>query len=113
MPQMRQHVLPVTQDVPLLCTLTADERTQRSQENCPILTAFQRVEELEDGYALQYSAEQEWIQRLVTFVTQERACCPFLTFELAFEPDSGPIWLRLRGRAEVKDMLRDQWLNLQ
>ncbi len=36
----------------------------------------------------------------------ERQCCSFLTFELLFEPDHGPIWLRVRGSEEVKSFLR-------
>jgi hypothetical protein len=46
----------------------------------------------------------------VSFVAEERACCPFFTFELHYEPNLGPIWLRLRGSAEIKALLRDQWL---
>jgi hypothetical protein len=33
------------------------------------------------------------------------ACCPFFTFELTFEPDSGPIWLRVRGQEGVKEFI--------
>jgi len=40
----------------------------------------------------------------------ERDCCPFFTFELAFAPDHGPVWLRLRGpegaKAVVEAMLQ-------
>jgi|AP95_1055475.scaffolds.fasta_scaffold02774_4 hypothetical protein len=58
--------------------------------------------ELEDGYAFRFSGEGEWAKRLVAFVETERRCCQFFTFELVFEPNRGPIWLRLRGSAEVK-----------
>jgi hypothetical protein len=47
---------------------------------------------------------------VVTFIAEERACCPFFTFELQYEPNLGPIWLRLRGSADIKALLRDEWL---
>ena len=35
----------------------------------------------------------------------ERDCCAFFTFELMFQPQHGPISLRLRGPDGVKDFM--------
>jgi len=96
--------------VALACLLTGEDLAARGEVVRPLMASYQQVQELEDGYAFQFPGESEWIQRVVRFVAEERACCPFFTFELHFEPNLGPIWLRLRGSAEIKDMLRDQWL---
>ena len=36
----------------------------------------------------------------------ERTCCSFFQFELVFELNEGPIWLRLRGAENVKAFIR-------
>ena len=35
----------------------------------------------------------------------QRACCPFFTFALVFEPQQGPLWLHLRGPAGTKEFV--------
>ena len=96
--------------VALACLLTGKDLAARSEVVRPLMASYQKLQELEDGYALQFPGESEWIQRVVTFIAEERECCPFFTFELHYEPNLGPIWLRLRGSAEIKALLRDQWL---
>ncbi|MBI4409686.1 MAG: hypothetical protein HY561_08265 [Gemmatimonadetes bacterium] len=38
------------------------------------------------------------------FILFERGCCPFLRFELEFEP-GGPLWLRIRGPEGAKEFI--------
>ena len=104
--------MPETQQetVPLACLLTGKDLEARSEVVQPLMASYQKLQELEDGYAFQFPGGPEWIQKLVSFVAEERECCPFFTFELHYEPNLGPIWLRLRGSAEIKALLRDQWL---
>lgn len=99
------------QAVPLACLLTGDELKARGEVVQPLMASYQQLQELEDGYAFQFPGEPAWIQRVLSFVTEERQCCPFFSFELQFEPNLGPIWLRLRGSADIKALLRDQWLS--
>jgi hypothetical protein len=96
--------------VPLACLLTGEDLTARSEVVRPLMASHQKMQELEDGYAFQFPGEAEWIQRVVSIIAEERMCCPFFTFELQFEPNLGPIWLRLRGSADIKAILRDEWL---
>ena len=98
------------QTVPLACLLTGDELKARGEVVQPLIASYQQMQELEDGYAFQFPGEPAWIQRVLSFVTEERQCCPFFTFELQFEPNLGPVWLRLRGSADIKALLKDQWL---
>ena len=98
------------QQVALACLLTGEDLKARGEVVQPLMASYQELKELEDGYAFQFPGKPEWIQRLVSFIVEERQCCPFFTFELQFEPNLGPIWLRLRGSAEIKALLRDEWL---
>ena len=98
------------QPVALACLLTGKDLEARGEVVRPLMASYQKLQELEDGYAFQFPGEPEWIQGVVSFVAEERQCCPFFTFELQYEPNLGPIWLRLRGSSEIKALLRDQWL---
>ena len=106
MPDTQQEA----EDITLACLLTGEDLAARGEVVRPLIASYQKLQELEDGYAFQFPGESEWIQRVVAFVVEERKCCPFFTFELQFEPNLGPIWLSLRGSAEIKAILRDDWL---
>jgi hypothetical protein len=57
-----------------------------------------------DGYALRLD-DLDLLPHAIEWISLERRCCPFLRFELTFEPDTGPVWLRLGGGAGVKEFL--------
>ena len=61
-----------------------------------------RVEELGDGYAFKFPGSAGYAGKLVEVIEAERACCPFLSFVLFFEPDGGPISLRVTGPEGAK-----------
>lgn len=67
-----------------------------------------RVEELPDGFGFRFTAAVPWAARALEFVEAEKRCCPFFAFELAFEPNDGPLWLRLRGSDEIKEFIRTE-----
>jgi hypothetical protein len=94
-----------TEDMPIACSLTAGERALRSDEITTLFRGRQEARELPDGYALRFAGDDAWATRLLAFITGERACCPFFTFALVFEPGQGPIWLHLRGPAGTKDVV--------
>jgi hypothetical protein len=50
---------------------------------------------LPNGYAIRFDPEE--FDAVARFVANERKCCPFLTFELTLDPESGPLWLRMTG----------------
>ncbi|MGH2347718.1 MAG: hypothetical protein ACRDG4_21020 [Chloroflexota bacterium] len=97
-------------EVPVACLLNANDLRLRSDQIMrPLFQGRQEVRELATGYALRFPGEAGWASRLLEFIEGERACCPFFTFELIFEPSQGPIWLHLRGpegtKAIVAEML--------
>ena len=60
--------------------------------------------DLENGHAFRFDPDA--LTSLVTFVENERKCCPFLTFDIVVSPGSGPIWLRMTGPAGTREVLR-------
>jgi hypothetical protein len=98
-----------TNELPIACSLSEPELQRRREALASdIYKNFQQVDELRDGYAFRYPAGEEWAGRLLEFITFERRCCPFITFELLFEPGQGPVWLRLRGAAGVKEFISEE-----
>ena len=85
------------QNIPIACNLSVRELGERRVEVEAVMRGICEVKELRDGYALKFPGNDEWAQTLLQLIVQERACCPFFTFELHFEPQEGPIWLQLRG----------------
>lgn len=110
---MQEHVEITPDDIPLACTLTAGERRIREAEIGNIFKSCLEVRELADGYAFRYAGENIWAEKLFHLVMEERDCCPFFTFELFFAPAKGSIELCIRGQAEVKEIVREQFLPLR
>jgi hypothetical protein len=93
--------------IPIACTLTSKELADRRQR--VIKKLFQKAierRELEDGFEFAFAASEAVLAELFEFVTFERQCCQFLTFELAFDLGGGPVHLRLRGRDGAKEAIR-------
>ena len=93
--------------LPIACTLSAAEQAGRREEVTRALFArCRKVSELEDGYAYEFPGGEEQIEALTRFVVAERECCTFFIFELTFEPDRGPVHLRIRGPQGTKEFIR-------
>ncbi len=96
-----------TQNLPIACTLTDEQLAGRREEiDGNITGGVESITELPDGYEFHFSSSEEWAAKLITFVKQERQCCRFLTFELIFQPDEGPISMRLRGPDGAKEFIK-------
>ena len=92
---------------PVACTLSGAERGERQGLLDERLARnLAEVRELPDGFALRYAADPAIVAGLLAVIAAERECCPFFTFELVFEPDRGPLWLRLRGPEGAKEVAR-------
>src|SRR5919112_5275228 len=77
------------------CLLSERDYAIRSEELAGGLFAMvEEVVELPDGYAYRFAGADGPLEFLLEFIAAERRCCPFLSFEIAFEPHGGPLWLR-------------------
>jgi hypothetical protein len=87
----------------IACLLSERDYAIRSEElTGGLLAAVEDVVELPDGYAYRFAGPDSPLESLLEFIAAERRCCPFLSFEIAFEPHGGSLWLRMRGSPRVK-----------
>jgi hypothetical protein len=103
----------MTDDHPIACRLTQPAKARRLanlREN--LFASVMRARETDDGFAFSFSNSAAVVDQLQHLVAFERACCPFLTFELRFPPEPQPIILQLSGNTEIKAFVRDTFLAL-
>jgi len=99
------------ESIPLACQIeNPEQQRQRVAEVRAMFKQATQVEELPDGYAFSFPAEDLWAKQLLDFILFEKNCCPFFTFALIFEAQHGPLQLQLRGSAEVKDIIQAEFL---
>jgi hypothetical protein len=103
---------------PFACNLLAlspAARTRHFDELEPQLRRLKTaVRELANGYAFRFPADSEIVRLLAEWAAGERLCCPFFDIDIRMEPEGGPLWLTLTGRAGTKDFIRadaPEWLN--
>jgi hypothetical protein len=97
------------QESPFACNmlaLDAEGRKRHKVVSERMRAAVEEVQDLPDGYAFRFPAEQSTILLVSEFIARERLCCPFFRFELIAEQEGGPLWLRLRGREGVKEFIK-------
>jgi hypothetical protein len=95
-----------TTELPIACTLTdADFQKRRAGILKTVAGGVLEKQELEGGYAYRFPTDVGWLAALAELITLERACCPFLQFNLRLEPADGPIWLELTGPDGTKAFL--------
>jgi hypothetical protein len=92
-----------------MAALDEEQRRRRKELEERLGASVEEVRELADGYALRLPAESRMVTDAAEFVTYERLCCPFLDFEINVEREGGPLWLRLKGRAGVKEFVRQEF----
>lgn len=93
-------------EIPIACILSGDDLSERQDEAGGLLDQAQQVRELTNGYAFEYPSTEEWANKLLAFIVEERECCPFFTFELVFEANKGSTWLRLGGSPDIKEFIK-------
>ena len=90
---------------PIACQLSPGKYGRRIEDIEDLFSSHTEIRELDDGYAFQFPGDADWAAKLLDFINAERECCQFFTFDLSFEPNQGPIWLRVRGSTEIKAFL--------
>jgi hypothetical protein len=94
-------------NTPIACSLTTVEwRDREATLLAQFRSAVIETEELQQGYAFRLPGDGECIGLIAELIVAERACCPFLAFELAALPNMGPVMVRVIGPAGTKEFLR-------
>ena len=89
--------------------IPSEKRAHYRQLVEALLHAITERRELPDGYSFRVDNEHLTADQLVEWVNLERQCCPFFGFEILWEPENGPVWLRLTGPQGVKDFILDEF----
>ena len=87
--------------------LTTTERARHQDLSRTLLAAVQEKSELRDGYAFRLPASA--LMTAAEWVSFERKCCPFFTFEIEQPKDQGPVWLRITGSEGVKAFIEEEF----
>lgn len=103
-----ETVAPVTlrlSESPIQClpVLSAEELARRDVLTVELRKSVDHVVPIDDGYEVTFS--RPTLAELVEWISLERRCCPFLTFELVFLPDAGGELLRVVGGKGVREFL--------
>ena len=92
------------------CNMLALSPAQRTAHQELIARLFgslaQETHELSDGYAYRFHGEHYPL--VAEFITNERFCCPFLSFGLTVAAHNGPLWLQITAEGDVKPFLREE-----
>ena len=78
-----------------------------------IRSASQETQELSDGFALRMPTIDEWRRTLEEFISFERECCAFLSFEIQEQPADGTLWLRVSGPDGAKEFVRTELMLIE
>lgn len=89
-----------------MLALSTEERKRHLEVTKRIRAITKEERELPDGYGFRFSSEQSSIVLVAEFIARERLCCPFFAFEMAVEPEDGPLWMRMRGAEGVKGFIK-------
>jgi len=99
------------EEVVLACNMSVFNRDQRERyEHLAerIFTSPRSIRELADGYAFELADDPSLLVAVAEWITLERLCCPFLSFELSLAPNDDAT-LSLRGPSGVKEFLRAEF----
>lgn len=99
-----------SEDTPIACDMTAlSDPDRHAQESEALLSEREDERKLAGGYALRFPGTMEYAERALDFVGRERQCCPFLTFEIVFEPEQRGVWLYMGGDETVEAYLEREF----
>jgi len=94
-------------NLPVACSLaTAELREREATLLARFRSGAMETEELEHGYAFRLSGDAESVGLVAELMVAERACCPFLTFEVVALPNMGPLTVRITGPDGTKQFVR-------
>jgi hypothetical protein len=90
-----------------MMALTESDRAVYQEAAQSLLGAVQEKKELRNGYAFRLAPEM--LVTAAQWISFERLCCPFFTFEMDLAKDGGPLWLRITGARGVKAFIRSEF----
>jgi len=95
---------------PIACDLSVlDDPEHHKAETESLFAEREDTRAVPSGVALRFPGTMDYAERLLTFIRGERQCCPFLTFEMIFEPEERGLWLVLGGDEQATSYIQNQF----
>jgi hypothetical protein len=93
--------------IALACKLTDKEQITRMNElHQTIFRKVDKTVERKNSYELIFLQPDGGLSsELFEFIKFEQLCCPWLNFQLNFQPGNGPVSLKMGNSAETKEMV--------
>jgi hypothetical protein len=102
----------MSDEIRIACSLTDEEfREREALLLARFKAAVSETTKLPDGFAFHAPGDKTWISLLAELMVAERACCPFMWFELTAEPNMGRVTLSVTGPAGTKAFLKQLLCN--
>ena len=99
-----------TRESPFACDRTAlspEQRKRHFDELGPQLRALVLdTRELPNGFDFKFPGDRPTFQLIAEWTSGEHSCCPFFDIDLHLDREGGATWIRLTGRAGVKEFIR-------
>lgn len=93
-------------DTRIACDLSALDNPDRHKKRFEALFRDrEEVREVEGGLAVRFPGATRYAERVLDFISRERQCCPFLTFEIAIEHEERGVWLYMGGDDRVEEYI--------
>jgi len=94
--------------IALACKLTDREQIKRMNElHQTIFKKVDKAVEHPKNYELIFQHPDSTLTvEIAEFIHFERFCCPWLLFQLSFQPNEGPISLKMGDSPETKEMVK-------
>ena len=96
----------------LVCNLPADSQAARRVDVFEVLASAMSAKSLADGVELSFPNTDDTASSIFGLVLAERNCCPQFHYEIVFEPNHGPLQLRVRACGEFVQQLQNLYLGL-
>lgn len=92
--------------ITLACILTDKDQIKRMNElHQAIFKKADKAVEHANSYELLFNKPDSSLNKeLFEFIHFEQLCCPWLKFQVSFEPGNGSVSLKLGNSAETKEM---------
>ena len=93
----------------MIGSIPQEERPRYDKLRDEIIKRIDHLKTVEhhDGFTFSFQPDPGIVRKLGDWLTYEQACCPFFRFDLAIEPEHGPITLKISGIEGVKEFLSE------
>lgn len=95
-----------SEDTPIACDLSVlDDPRHHKQQFERLFEKREEVQKVDGGLAVRFPGATRFAEQALTFIRRERQCCPFLTFQIAIEPEERGVWLYMGGDEQVENYI--------